>query len=200
MNNIKKIAVASRSFSNHPVLKKELLEKYPHTKFNDAGKTLSGAELIDFLKGHERAIIALERLDEKIFSALPELKVISKYGVGLDMIDLDAMERHNVLLGWEGGVNRRSVAELALSFMISLLHRVPYAINEIERGKWYQVKGQQLTGKIVGIIGCGNIGKDLVRLLEPFECKIIVYDIQEYTEFYKKYNIITMNLEELIRE
>ncbi|MCX7966648.1 MAG: hypothetical protein N2596_08500, partial [Syntrophorhabdaceae bacterium] len=47
---------------------------------------------------------------------------------------------------------------------------------------------------------CGNIGKDLVRLLEPFECKIIVYDIQEYTEFYKKYNIITMNLEELIRE
>ena len=193
------VAVASRSFSNHPVLRKELLDRYPCVTFNDEGKSLSGQDLIDFLKGHEKVITALEVLNESVFSALPDLKVVGKYGVGLDMIDLDAMARHNVLLGWTGGVNKRSVSELVVSSAISLLHRIPFANSEVKSGKWYQIKGQQLTGRTVGIIGCGHIGKDLVGLLKNFDCKILSYDILDFPEFYARNQIISTNLEDLLQ-
>jgi D-3-phosphoglycerate dehydrogenase len=193
------VAVTSRSFSKHPVLRSEILKLYSNVKFNDDGLSLSGDSLVKFLKGYEKAIIALEVIDDKIISQLPELKVISKYGVGLDMIDLNAMKRHGVKLGWTGGVNKRSVSELVISFAISLLHRVVFANSEVKNGKWYQVRGKQLTDCTVGIIGCGNIGKDVVKLLQPFNCKIIVNDIKEFREFYEKYSLTPVTLNELLK-
>ena len=86
-----RVAVCSRSFSKNPTLRAELLARYRHVTFNDAGAQLQGDALVAFLKGHEKAITALEVIDESILSRLPELKVIGKYGVGLDMIDLAAM-------------------------------------------------------------------------------------------------------------
>ena len=152
MKNTAPVAVTSRSFSHHPILRQELLSRYARVTFNDAGISLSGQTLIDFLRGHEKAVTALELLDERVFIAIPELKVVSKYGVGLDMIDLKAMARRGVLLGWTGGVNKRSVAELVISSMIALLHLVPQANLEVRRGKWRQLRGHQLTGRTVGIV------------------------------------------------
>lgn len=194
------VAVASRSFSNQPVLREELSAGYLHVTFNESGKTLTGENLINFLRGHGKAITGLEVIDDIVLSALPELRVISKYGVGLDMIDLDAMERHGVSLGWTGGVNKRSVAELVISSIISLLHRVPFACNEVKTGKWHQVKGRQLTGKTVGIIGCGHIGKDVAILLKPFGCRVLSCDILDFPEFYKEHGIIPVSLEDLLRD
>ena len=114
-----KVAVTSRSFSKHEGLRNELLKKYPETDFNDSGKSLSGQRLVEFLSGHAKAITALEILDESILKQLPELEVISKYGVGLDMLDLHAMSAMGKKLGWTSGVNRRSVSELVISFMIA---------------------------------------------------------------------------------
>ena len=99
MKSTTPIAVASRSFSRHPILRSKLLEKYVDTKFNDEGISLNGTELINFAKGREKLIIGLEKIDESILSNLPELKVISKYGVGTDMLDIAAMRRHGVKLG-----------------------------------------------------------------------------------------------------
>ena len=67
---------------------------------------------MEFLSGHTKAITALETLDEPILKQLPELEVISKYGVGLDMLDLSAMSDMGKKLGWTSGVNRRSVADV----------------------------------------------------------------------------------------
>jgi len=108
------VAVTSRSFSKHPELRQALLDRYPNATFNDAGESLRGQALIDFLKGHEKAITALEPLDAALFDAVPELRVVGKYGVGHDMIDLKAMQARGVKLGWTAGVNRRAVAELAV--------------------------------------------------------------------------------------
>ena len=194
------IAVASRSFSKNPLLRKELLLRYSNVKFNERGITLSSQVLIGFLKGYSKVITGLEVLNDSIFSELPELKVVSKYGVGLDMLDLASMERRGILLGWTAGVNKRSVAEIVISSMISLLHRVPFACKEVQTGKWYQIKGQQLTGKKVGIIGCGHVGKDVAVLLQAFGCRILSNDIQDFPEFYSKHKIIPMDLKSLLRE
>ena len=168
-------------------------------RFNDQGLVLHGETLVEFLKGCHKAITALETIDDKVLNKLPKLEVISKYGVGLDMIDMRAMKRHNVKLGWTGGVNKRSVSELVVSFAVYLLHRVAFANTEVRNGKWYQVKGRQLSDCTVGIIGCGHVGKDLVKLLKPFNCKILVHDILEFKDFYQEHNITAIGLEELIQ-
>ncbi len=192
------VAVTSRSFSKHPVLRKELIAKYPDVKFNDEGLSLNGDSLIEFLFGYEKAITALDIINDYILSNLPDLKVIAKYGVGIDMIDLHALEKHNVKLGWTGGVNKRSVSELVVSFAVSLLHRTIYANSEVRNGKWYQVKGRQLSNCTVGIVGCGHIGKDLVRLLRPFNCKVLACDILDFPEFYNEYGVQSVELDELL--
>lgn len=194
-----RVAVCSRSFSRNPVLRAELLERYEHVTFNDEGRQLAGADLVAFLKGHDKAITALERIDELVLASLPQLKVIGKYGVGVDMIDLAAMRRHGKRLGWTGGVNRRSVAELTIAFAIAMLHDVPAANREVMEGTWRQHTGRLLSGKTVGIVGCGHVGKDLVTLLKPFACEILAHDIVDYAAFYAEHGVQPSGLEELLR-
>lgn len=200
MNTVDRVAVCSRSFSRHPVLRAELLQRYEHVSFNETGRQLQGEELISFLKGHTKAIVALEDVTEQLLLAVPELAAIGKYGVGLDKIDLEAMRRHGRKLGWVGGTNRRSVSELVLAFAIILLRKIVRCNREVLDGEWIQIKGNLLSGRTVGIIGCGNIGKDLVKLLLPFECNIIVHDILDYPEFYEEYSIQSVSLAELLRK
>lgn len=198
MNNTDKVAVCSRSFSRNPVLRAELLQRFAQVTFNETGRQLEGDDLVEFLRGHDKAITALERIDDYVLSRLPELKAIGKYGVGLDMIDLKAMRRHGKRLGWTSGVNRRSAAELALAFAIVMLRHVPAANREVLSGTWRQQIGGLLSGRTIGIIGCGNIGKDLVKLLQPFGCTILVNDVREYSDFYTEYRIEAVALEALL--
>lgn len=198
MNTTDKVAVCSRSFSRNIVLRQELLAKYKNVTFNETGRQLEGDDLVEFLRGHNKAITALERIDDNVLSRLPELKAIGKYGVGLDMIDMEAMKAHGKRLGWTGGVNRRSVSELILAFAITMLRHVPAANREVLSGTWRQHVGGQLSGRTVGIIGCGHVGKDLVQILKPFGCTVLVYDIREYPEFYTVHDVKPVSLDELL--
>jgi phosphoglycerate dehydrogenase-like enzyme len=194
----RRVAVASRSFSKHPVLRRELLDLYPHATFNDGGRSLGGDELVAFLDGHDGAITALERLDDALFERLPGLRVIGKYGVGLDMVDIHAMARRGIRLGWTGGVNRRSVSELVISCAIALLRHVPRARDEVRDGQWRQLMGRQLSGKVVGIIGCGFVGKDLAVLLQAFGCRVLAHDILDFPDFYGRHGIERVELNDLL--
>jgi phosphoglycerate dehydrogenase-like enzyme len=102
-------------------------------------------------------------------------------------------------LGWAPGVNCRSVAELVLSFAIAVLRHIPAAHKEVLGGTWRQHVGAQLSGRTVGIVGCGHVGKDVVRLLAPFGCPLLVHDIRNYPEFYAEHDIEAVGLEELLR-
>lgn len=192
--------MASRSFSRHPVLRRELCDRYVNVTFNESGQSLAGEDLVRFLAGHDRAITALERVDDALLTRLPELRVIGKYGVGLDMIDQAALERRGVRLGWTPGVNRLSVAELVVAAAIALLHRVPESHAEVRQGQWRQLQGRQLTGKTVGIVGCGHIGKEVARMLQVFGCRVLAHDIRDYADFYARTGVQPVGLEELLGE
>ena len=193
-----RVVVTSRSFSRHPVLRRELLDAHPDAIFNDDGMMLAGGDLVAFLSGAEKAITALENLDADLFAALPELKVLSKYGVGFDMIDLDAMTLAGVKLGWSGGTNKRSVSELVIAFAIQLLRHTPKASAEVVDGTWRQQVGRQLTQRTVGIIGCGYVGKDLAILLRAFGCRVFAHDILDFSDFYAEHEIEALGLEDLL--
>jgi len=195
-----RIVVASRSFAGNATLRAELSGRYPDVTFTESPAVLDGEPLIALLRGHDRAIVGLERVTDDVLEQVPELKVISKYGVGLDGIDVDALARRGVKLAWTGGVNRRSVSELTLGFALALLHRMPEADFTLRRGEWRKLIGHQLTGRTFGIIGCGFVGQDLVRLLAPFDCRVLAHDIRDYADFYREHRVTPVSLEQLLRE
>lgn len=196
-----RITVLSRSFSRHPILRAELLTRYPGASFNDAGLSLNGAELIEALRGHEKAIVALEPISADVLDAVPELRVIAKYGVGFDKIDLPALIARNVSLGWAGGVNRRSVAELVIGFALSMLRKLPEANDAVCNNNWHQIVGRQLSDCTVGIIGCGHVGQDLGRVLRlGFGCNVLAHDIQGHSSYYTETGVIPVELEQLLSE
>ena len=195
-----RVAVCSRSFSRNPTLCRELGERYEAVTLNDRGLSLSGPALIDYLSGHDKAIVALERLDDAAFEALPELTVVSKFGVGLDMLDIEAMARRGIKLGWQGGLNKRSVSELVISTAIAVLRQVYPSNREVLSGTWRQLFGPEISGKTVGIVGCGNVGKDLSRLLKPFGCRVLAHDIRDFAAFYAANGVEPVGLEALLRD
>jgi phosphoglycerate dehydrogenase-like enzyme len=193
------IAVTSRSFSRHPILRAELGAKYSNVRFNDDGLSLSSGALIEFLSGADRAITALEIIDANILEKLPQLKVISKYGVGIDMLDLPAMVERGICLGWTGGVNKRSVSELVIAFAISLLRHIPTITAEVCAGTWRQTIGRQISDQVFGIIGCGHVGKDLGQLLRAFGCRVLAHDILEFPDYYASTGIEPADLDTLLQ-
>lgn len=181
MNLIDKVAVTSRSFSNNDHLVNELKKRYKNIKLNNTGKTLINEELYDFLKNQNKVIVGLENFDSTLIEQLPKLKVISKFGVGLNNIDLVSMKDNGIFLGFEPGTNKQSVAELALMHIFIALRKVPSSKESIVNNIWSQHKGNELYGKSVGIIGFGNIGQRLLELIEPFRCKVYFYDDVDFS-------------------
>jgi D-3-phosphoglycerate dehydrogenase len=118
--------------------------------------------------------------------------------VGLDNVDQDALRCANIEFCMTFGTNKRSVAELTLGFMIGLCHNM--LSGKLKEGFWQREGGQQLSGKIVGVIGCGNVGQELVRLLQPFQCQVRVRDIAGRSEFCRQSGAVETEFEELIAE
>jgi len=176
MNSSETIAVASRSFSRNEGLISALKQKYSNIILNQTGKTLKGQELVNFLRPADKAIIGIEEISNGVLQQLPKLKVISKYGVGLNNLDVDAISSKGIMIGFIPGVNKQSVAELALTLSLMALRKIHRNHIEITEGTWSQEKGSELFGKTIGLLGFGNIGQKFATLLQPFNCKIVFFD------------------------
>jgi phosphoglycerate dehydrogenase-like enzyme len=189
--------VTSVAFSNNGELVRILASNFSQYSINYENKRFTKNELIEYLVDADAAIIGLDKIDMEVLSKLPRLKVISKYGVGLDNIDLEQCKLHNVAVKWTPGVNKTSVAEMTLGFMLMLSRNLYYTSNQLKKGIWNKSGGYQLSNKKVGVIGLGNIGKELIRFLNPFNCEIYGNDIIEMNEYAQKNNIHLAEKKEL---
>ena len=195
-----RVAVTPPAFCKSQSLKTELLGHFPNAVFNEKDRYLSGPDLVDFLTDADAALIGRDPINTELIRSLPKLRMISKYGVGLDNLDPEALSRNRIELRVTSGTNRRSVAELALGFMIGLCHNMSSGSEELKSGSWRREGGQELTGKSIGIIGCGNVGQELVRLLQPFQCKIWVRDIADRSGFCRAFGAVETGFDEIIEE
>ena len=161
---------------------------------------MSGDRLARFLRGAEKAITGLDVLDDSIFRAVPELRLISKYGVGLDMIDLDAASRHGVAVRWTPGVNRQAVAELTICFMIALCRSVVPLARELAAGGWRHPGGRQVSSSTVGIVGCGHVGQQVARICRALGATVIAHDIRADDDFYRETGVTAVTLDALLRQ
>lgn len=190
------------AFCKNSQLVKELKDVFPNSKINESLQRYSPGGLINSLRECEGAIIGLDRIDQEVLSFCPKLKVISKYGVGLDNLNLQDCAEQGIEVKYVPGVNKTSVAELTLSLMLGLIRNSYLTSNQLKFGIWNKSGGFDLTNKTIGIIGVGNVGKELVRFLSPFNCNLLVNDIrkdEEQLNFYQANNLIECSTEEIYK-
>ena len=195
------IGVTTVAFSKNDALMAQINSiGFKKVKKNEEFKRFTKEELINFLIDCDAAIVGLDMITANVLEQLPKLKVISKYGVGLNNIDFDACKNFNVQILHSKGVNKRSVSEMALGFMLSLSRNLYVTSNLLKNNNWHKSGGFQLSNKTIGIIGVGHIGKDLVELLSPFNCNILVNDIINQSEYYQRKGLIHVEKEELFKQ
>ena len=199
MTSFHRLGVTADHIGRVPAMRQEVLNIYPDAKLTDGSRRLGEAEVIEFLSDCDAAIVGFEPVTERVLTALPKLKIISKYGNGCESIDFHALKRHNVRFGYTWGVNKLAVAELTICFMLAGLRWImPLNVAMRAGERPHYRNGRFLTGRVVGIHGCGNIGKEVVRLLAPFGCKILACDIKDYADFYRQNGVTPVSFDELL--
>ena len=113
-----RVAAVTPYFDFFPELKAELAAKYPGTKFRTDRKPLSEDALIEFVKGHDTALIGLDRFTDRVCAALPELKTLCLCSAGVDHLDPAVLNKYGIKMYWAAGINKVSVSELAVCFMV----------------------------------------------------------------------------------
>ncbi len=191
------IAVTSPSFSKNKILQNEIYKYFPNAKLNLDGIKFNQYELIEYIKDADVIIVGLESINKEVLDKCLRLKMISKYGVGLDNIYLEECKKRDIKIGWTGGVNKLSVAEMTLGFMMMLCRNLFVTSNQHKCGTWNKLGGFELSGKTIGIIGVGYIGKEVIRLLKPFNCNILVNDIINQDKYYAENNLKEVSKEKI---
>lgn len=194
-----KIFVSSTSFSSSIILKQEILNFFPNTKFN-MSKQLTAEEFSNELRGCHGLIVGLDLVDQQIINSHPQLSIVSKFGVGIDNINQEVCAKNNVVIGWTQGTNKDDVAEHTLGLIIGIVRHIFQKNFELKNGIWKKNGGFSLSETTIGIIGLGNIGKSLASMLHFFGCKILVHDLCYDEEFCQKFGVIKKSKEEIIRE
>jgi D-3-phosphoglycerate dehydrogenase len=187
---MRKVAVPLPYFGFFPLLRAELAAKYPGAKFAEPGLLLQGESLVEFLRGFDTAVIGLNRFTDEVCAALPELKVVSLCSAGVDHIDPAILRKHGIRMWWAPGINKISVSELAVCYMVYALRRVHFFSTILRKGEWKGPPGfgGDLRGRTVGIHGVGYIGKEVIRLLQPYGVKILACDREDFSGFYRQFD------------
>ena len=195
-----KILISSNSFGNINANPVETLKKAGFTVVsNPYNRKLTEDELIELLDKDAVGLIAgTEKITERVMQNANSLKVISRYGIGLDNIDLEAAKRFGIIICTTPDAPTQAVAELTLAFILNLYRRIGEVDRNLRSGKWNPLLGRLLFGKTLCIIGLGRIGKALVKLVQPFELKIIAHEPVPDNEFVSSYGIELASLEKVL--
>jgi D-3-phosphoglycerate dehydrogenase len=139
--------------------------------------SMDRASLLTEIADTDGYLFGLESLDEELFRVATQLKVVCKHGVGVDNVDRAAAARYGVTVTNCPGQNSNAVAELALGLLIALAREIPQLDADMKRGTYGARSGREISGKTLGIVGMGAIGKMLARYAKAFGMKVLAYDV-----------------------
>ncbi|MBC8264268.1 MAG: phosphoglycerate dehydrogenase [Anaerolineales bacterium] len=196
-----KVLVTARSFRQTPGRHKELLEQSGHQVVESPlDRPLKEAEMVELISDVDGAILGLDEVTAKVIEAGRQLKVLSRYGVGVDKVDLEAATAAGVVVTNTPGTNHIAVAELTLGLMLSLARRVPQHNRSVKEGSWARVRGTELAGKTLGIVGLGWISREVIRRASTFDMRIVVQTRYPDQELADQYGVEYLSLERLLKE
>jgi D-3-phosphoglycerate dehydrogenase len=168
--------------------------------FNPHGKPLSEDELIPLLSECEGYIAGLDFVTRKVIENASRLKVISRYGVGFDRVDLEAAREKGIVVCNTPGVNANAVADLTFAMLLCIIRKIPLLDRQTREGKWPRLNGFELCGKTIGILGLGAVGKAVAKRASGFSMKVIARDPDINWEYARANGIIPVSFDEVIKE
>lgn len=165
---------------------------------NPYGRKLTEKEIIDLAKECLGIVAGVEPLTKQVMDALPNLRCISRVGVGMDNIDLVYAKRKDIAVVNTPDGPTRSVAEMTIAMVFSLLRKIPQADSNLKNGIWKKETGNLLFGKTMGVVGLGRIGKMVAELFSFLGCQVLGFDLKPDKDWAKKNAIELVELDELM--
>ncbi len=172
-----RILVTPRSLTSEP---------HPHVErlreggwdivYSKAGTIPHEAELIELVPGCRGWLAGVEPVSERVIEAADTLQIISRNGTGIDNLPLPLLRQKGVKVAVAEGANARGVAELAIGLMFCALRSIPLSDAGIKRGAWPRRRGFEISGRTVGVIGCGAIGREVARMAAALGAHVLAYD------------------------
>jgi D-3-phosphoglycerate dehydrogenase / 2-oxoglutarate reductase len=181
-----------------PALKSSLEQSVGSVTYNTSGRPLGATELGPLVADIDGWIAGLDRIDADVIAAAPRLKVIARYGVGVDRVDVRAATRHGVVVTNTPGANATAVAEHAIALMLALCRNLCRADRAVRRGEWPRHDGVGLCGKTVGLVGFGAVGREAARRLQAFGCRIVAHDPFLPAEGFRAHRVDPVTLGDLL--
>ncbi|WP_426004307.1 phosphoglycerate dehydrogenase [Paenarthrobacter sp. NyZ202] len=196
----RRIAVTPRSISDggHPALRQ--LEKAGYDVVYPApGAVPNEQQLRSALRGCVGYIAGTERLSGSFLSEFPELKAISRNGVGIDSIDVDAAKRQGISVLTAPGANSQGVAELTIALMMSAVRGIPWHDGQLKSGQWARRPGREVSGLTLGLLGCGQIGRRVALMALGLGMKVLAFDAYPLESFRPSEEFAWGSLDDVLR-
>ena len=196
----KKVLITPKSFKAYKDKAFKMLIEAGYTPvINEYNRTLTEEEMIEMSEEVEGILIGIDPITSKVLQRAKNLKAISKYGSGLDNIDLEKAEELNIKVRKALGANSISVAELAVGLMFSLARSIPLSAASTKNNGWDRKMGVELAGKTAGVLGGGYIGREFAKRAVGLGMKVIIYDPYFNDEaFLKQYDVKLLSFDEVI--
>ena len=196
-----KILITPRSFaqySNEPY--KKLADAGITVISNPVGGILNKDQMIEHTKDIDGIILGIDPMDADVLDTASQLKVISKYGVGTDNIDLEYCKKHGIEVTITQNANSEAVADYAFALMLAVARKVVEIDKGCRQGDWGKKVAVDVFGKKIGVIGLGAIGRGVVARAKGFSMEVYGYDVFKDEEYIKENKIRFVNPPEIIKE
>ena len=152
-----------------PDIRSLLEQQVKEVIYNTLGQPYTSEELGDLITDVDGYIAGLDLIDRAVFDRANKLRVISRYGVGCDNVDLEIAKERGIIVTNTPGANAVSVAELTIGLLLSLARMIPSAVHATKAGEWPRLPGITLKDRIIGLLGFGSIGKQVAQRFGGFE-------------------------------
>lgn len=196
-----KVLITPPTFSREDSKTLDLLRTH-NVEFdlNDRDVAFTKEELKSMIGAYDGIILGVDPCNREVLEQAPNLKVVSRFGVGADNVDVKYLNEHDIAFYRTIGANADAVADCAFTLMMSVARNVMYLDNEIKSGKWYDAQTHEMSFKTLGLIGLGDIGKKVAQRAKGFQMNILAYDVVKNQEVADQYGITYVDTIEEIME
>lgn len=196
-----KVFVSTHPFGETSKIPLELLSKNGfEVRINNYGRKITSKELSKDIGEAEVLIAGTEKITEEVLQNAPNLKLISRVGIGLDGIDFELCRKYDIKVVYTPDAPTMAVAELCVGLILDLSRKISFTDANLKQGVWNRHMGILLYGKTIGIIGMGRIGKSLIKLLSSFNVSFKVCEPNPDFTFLKMYNVELTDKIKLLKE
>jgi len=201
MSQQKRLLITARSFRKVEGPHLDILRDSGYElRESPEDRPLKEDELIELIEDVDGGIFGVDEITSEVIRVGKRLRVISRYGVGVDKVDLAACTRAGVVVTNTPGANSISAAELTIGLLLSLARSIPQHDVSVREGIWKRIQGYELFGKTLGIVGLGWVSREVVKRASCFSMEIVIHTRYPDEELAASYKVSYVSLEQLLKE